>query len=186
MTSTQTFCWKDSYGRGVGTIPSECGTKQKLGALCYEPCPSGYTRIGLDCLQNCPTGFRDDGLFCRNAEYGRGVGYAWWYRDGFSFSGMFKRCEADNGKGNCEKYLAMVYPKCKPGYSPFGCCICRPTVPDCNALGMNGGLDLSCTKKLVLGSPSPADCAAGLEYDAGLCYPKCKTGYNGVGPVCWV
>src|SRR6476620_11590303 len=28
-------------------------------------------------------------------------------------------------------------------------------------------------------------CADGQEYDAGLCYPKCKDGYNGVGPVCW-
>lgn len=23
------------------------------------------------------------------------------------------------------------------------------------------------------------------ELDAGLCYPRCRTGYRGVGPVCW-
>jgi hypothetical protein len=23
------------------------------------------------------------------------------------------------------------------------------------------------------------------DYDAGLCYPECDEGYNGVGPVCW-
>lgn len=23
------------------------------------------------------------------------------------------------------------------------------------------------------------------EIDAGLCYPRCKTGFHGVGPVCW-
>jgi hypothetical protein len=23
------------------------------------------------------------------------------------------------------------------------------------------------------------------DYDAGLCYPQCDDGYNGVGPVCW-
>jgi hypothetical protein len=28
----------------------------------------------------------------------------------------------------------------------------------------------------------PADRA---DYDAGLCYPDCEVGYNGVGPVCW-
>jgi hypothetical protein len=28
----------------------------------------------------------------------------------------------------------------------------------------------------------PADKA---DYDAGLCYPDCEVGYNGVGPVCW-
>jgi hypothetical protein len=29
------------------------------------------------------------------------------------------------------------------------------------------------------------ECAAGLEYDAGLCYPPCKDGQIGIGPVCW-
>lgn len=28
-------------------------------------------------------------------------------------------------------------------------------------------------------------CAQGQENDGGLCYNKCKHGYNGVGPVCW-
>jgi hypothetical protein len=29
------------------------------------------------------------------------------------------------------------------------------------------------------------DCPAGQEKDAGLCYPKCRDGFKGVGPVCW-
>jgi hypothetical protein len=28
-------------------------------------------------------------------------------------------------------------------------------------------------------------CKPGKENDAGLCYPKCRNGYRGVGPVCW-
>ena len=28
-------------------------------------------------------------------------------------------------------------------------------------------------------------CKPGHENDAGLCYPKCRNGYRGVGPVCW-
>jgi hypothetical protein len=28
-------------------------------------------------------------------------------------------------------------------------------------------------------------CKPGHENDAGLCYPKCRAGYRGVGPVCW-
>jgi len=179
------FCWKDSYGRGVGTIPDDCGTKQKLGALCYPQCPSGYTRVGLDCQQNCPSGFTNQGLFCRLAEYGRGGGYTWWFSDGFSDSGMYRRCEADHGRGNCEKSGAIVYPKCKSGYYPAGCCICRPAVPNCNALGFNGGFDLSCAKRLIIGSPSTAGCPANKQYDAGLCYPACKKKFYGVGPVCW-
>jgi hypothetical protein len=29
------------------------------------------------------------------------------------------------------------------------------------------------------------ECPAGKEYQAGLCYPTCNSGYHGVGPVCW-
>ena len=28
-------------------------------------------------------------------------------------------------------------------------------------------------------------CASGLEKSGLLCYPKCRSGYKGVGPVCW-
>ena len=98
---------------------------------------------------------------------------------------MYSRCEAKHGKGNCQKNGAIVYPKCKPGYHNFGCCICRPPKPNCQALGMNGAFDLSCAKKLQIGKPHSANCPPEKEYDAGLCYKRCREGYNGVGPVCW-
>jgi hypothetical protein len=31
----------------------------------------------------------------------------------------------------------------------------------------------------------PMGCSAGEDYDAGLCYPTCEHGADGVGPVCW-
>ncbi len=31
----------------------------------------------------------------------------------------------------------------------------------------------------------PLTCSNDEDYDAGLCYPKCKYGYHGIGPVCW-
>lgn len=112
------FCWKDSYDRGAGTIPTACGSFDQIGALCYPPCPAGYSRSGVDCHQNCLTGsgWADQGLYCRLVEYGRGVGYGWRGGDGFSNSGMFSRCEQDNGQGKCEQSGAIVYPKCKEGF----------------------------------------------------------------------
>lgn len=66
------FCWRQSYGRGVGTPLTDCpADKDKIGALCYSKCPSGYKRFGFDCHQVCPGDFRDDGLFCRKAEYAK-------------------------------------------------------------------------------------------------------------------
>jgi len=77
-------------------------------------------------------------------------------------SGMYRRCEADNGKGNCEKWGAVVYPKCKSGFSPSGCCICRPSTPNCQALGMNAGIDISCAKKIDIGKLTPPACSGNL------------------------
>jgi hypothetical protein len=179
------FCWRDSYGRGVGTIPENCAPGQKrIGLLCYQNCPANTKRFGFDCHSVCPSGMRDDGLFCRAAEYGRGVGYPWKFGDKpFSLDDARARCAAANPQG-CEKNGEIIYPKCQPGYSAFGCCICRPQTPNCAALGLNPGIDLSCAKKITIGNPVTGSCP-GQDKDAGLCYPKCRPGYAGVGPVCW-
>jgi hypothetical protein len=58
-------------------------------------------------------------------------------------------------------------------------------VPDCAKLGLNPGIDLSCAKKIAIGDPVPGVCGPGEQADAGLCYPSCKPGYKGIGPVCW-
>jgi len=179
------FCWRDSYGRGVGTVPVNCAPGQdRIGLLCYDKCPAGMKRMGFDCHSVCPSGMRDDGLYCRAAEYGRGAGYPWKLGDKpLSLDAARRRCVAANPQG-CEKYGEIIYPKCSPGYSPFGCCICRPKVPNCAALGLNSGIDLSCGKKIKIGNPVTGTCP-GQDKDAGLCYPKCRPGYTGIGPVCW-
>ena len=179
------FCWKNSIVRGIGQIPQACPPgHEKIGLFCYATCPPGFARFGFDCHSVCPDGLRDDGLFCRKPEYGRGVGYPWKFGDALNDKGMFDRCEKDNEAGNCEKYGLVVYPKCNKGYEPFGCCICRPPLPNCGALGM-GQFDLSCAKKIIIGRPSLGHCADDEERDAGLCYKKCSDKYTGVGPVCW-
>jgi hypothetical protein len=185
--SKRDFCWKDSFTRGVGKVPQGCAPDQdRIGLLCYPKCPQGMSRFGFDCHSDCPSGWSNQGLFCRNSEYGRGAGYPWKFGDSLNDSGMFDRCGRDNGgRQNCEKNGAIVYPKCRSGYSSFGCCICRPSVPNCSQFNLNTGIDLSCAKKVIIGSPRTGVCGQNEEKDGGLCYPKCKTGYYGVGPVCW-
>jgi Ricin-type beta-trefoil lectin domain len=173
------FCWKDSYGRGVGTIPDGCPPgKERIGALCYSSCPSGMYRFGFDCHANCPSGFRDEGLFCRKDAYGRGGGYAFW--DTW-------KCDRDHGAGNCEWWGGMVYPKCAPGYHNSACCICTPNNIDCNSLAWMSEVpdDASCAKQIRIGDPTPMICPSSKTNSGGLCYPPCGAGYTGVGPVCW-
>ena len=179
------FCWKDSQPRGVGTIPDTCrADEERIGLLCYKQCKPGMKRFGFDCHSVCPAGMENQGLFCRAAEYGRGGGYPWEFGDSLNDSGMYARCHAANGQGNCEKQGLIVYAKCKPGYINIGL-ICRPKQPDCAALNMGGQLDLSCAKKVEIGNPVTGQCGANQDKDAGLCYKKCSPGYNGIGPVCW-
>jgi hypothetical protein len=156
------ICWKDSYGRGVGTIPNAC--------------PAGFSATGFGtCSKDCPAGFRNDGLFCaKPAAYGRGAGYPWKFGDAaFNLDPARSRCKNENPQG-CEKDGAIIYPVCKPGYTKVGCCVCSPICP----AGMTD-IGVSCTKPTVV-----ATCPAGKINDAGLCYNPCA-GMKGVGPVCW-
>jgi hypothetical protein len=95
---------------------------------------------------------------------------------------MFKRCTDEHGAGNCEKSGLIVYPKCRANFHAVGCCVCSPDCP--------GGMTdtgVSCTKKSQgrgAGIPIHA-CADNMDKDGALCYPKCKPGFHGVGPVCW-
>lgn len=90
------FCWRDSYGRGVGTIPgrvADCpdeythtiatctrGTDDILApSLGPADCPSGYTNTGITCTRgtddisapsrvaSCPSGYTNTGLTCFRA-----------------------------------------------------------------------------------------------------------------------
>ena len=178
------FCWRDSYGRGVGTIPTNCGSgKQYDAGLCYGNCRSGYAGVGPVCWGHCPSGWTDHGVGCtKPAPYGRGAGYPWKFGDGLNDHGMYKRCERDHGKGGCEKDGAVVYPRCRAGYHKVGCCICSPDCP--SGFGDTGA---TCTKPTYgrgVGTV-PTSCSGGKQYDAGLCYTNCKGGFHGVGPVCW-
>src|SRR5438477_566569 len=49
------FCWKDSYGRGVGTIPSGCGAKENQAGLCYDKCKTGFNAVGPVCWGQPPS-----------------------------------------------------------------------------------------------------------------------------------
>jgi len=62
-------CWKNTNGRGVGKIPSECPHNyRRHGLLCYRNCPSGYRTVTghVDpyCYRTCASGYRDHGLTC--------------------------------------------------------------------------------------------------------------------------
>lgn len=176
------MCWKMVTGRGVGTIPGNCGPgQQKSLALCYLKCKPGFfmsDALTGTCQQECPQGWGQTVAHCtKPSSYGRGEyanTWADWNKD---------KCEAQakaQGKAGCEKWGAMWYHKCKPGFHAVGCCVCSP---DCPA-GM-ADIGVGCTKNNYTLPPITPSCGPGEDYDAGLCYKKCGANQNGVGPLCW-
>ncbi len=177
------FCWRQSYGRTAGKpMVCQAGYKQETAGLCYQPCKAGEKGVATFCYRNCPAGFRDDGLYCGKPKaYGRGGGYPWKIGDRVgSLDGARARCSRANPQG-CEKYGAIIYPKCRAGFKPAGSNICSPICP-------SGYTDIgvSCKKPNYSRDVKPLTrCAGGLQKDGALCYPKCRNDYTGRGPVCW-
>lgn len=65
MSDIGVSCAKQSYGRGVGTVPQSCPAGQDLQAgLCYRGCKKGYTGVGPVCWSRCPDGMVDCGAGC--------------------------------------------------------------------------------------------------------------------------
>jgi len=108
------FCWKDSYGRGVGLVPSVCGSgKQQIGALCYDQCPSGYESSGFGCRKLCPAGWSTYVLTCSK------WGWPWeWQtisRDGWERAPVTMNCRSD------QQYDAgLCYPPCAAFHTGVG------------------------------------------------------------------
>jgi|GEM_PF-1782787 len=179
----QPYCYRKSYGRTIGKPLSVCrDNEEKNGALCYPRCRQGFKGVGPVCWQYCPDRFRDIGVSCaKPAAYGRGGGFPWKFGDKLNDRGMFHRCEKRYGRGKCEKYGAIVYPKCKAGYKAFGSNICTPKCPG----GMRDDGAFCAKRSYGRGVGKPLRCPAGSEQNGALCYPVCKRGFHGVGPVCW-
>ena len=166
-------CWKDAYGRGAGRPIHQCADGlEQSGLLCYPPCKAGYYGVGPVCWQSCPSDFTDTGVDClKPPSYGRGAGYPLWQRD---------KCESENPQG-CEKWGLIWYPKCKANFHNVACCVCSPDCP-------SGFVDIgvSCQKDSYgRGAGVPLGCGHDEVESGALCYPPCKNGYDGNGPVCW-
>jgi hypothetical protein len=174
------FCWSETWGRGLGTIPLSCRSDQELnGLLCYPKCQDGYTSNRVaGCIQNCPQGSSDDGLFCGWASY-KAAEYPEWDK---------AKCESKHG--SCWHSGLLWVESCKPGYKHvLG--FCEVESLDCGKLGLAGNrIANSCAKKTYGRAAASPGCGE-KELDAGLCYDYCGKGSggagatDGIGPVCW-
>jgi hypothetical protein len=181
------FYWRSSYGRGVGTVPAlECQQPKpnQVGALCYDNCREGYGVSGLQCVKNgCPPGYSDRGLTCHTDQVvtyipGSSTTTDWCaYRSAVIDWGF-----GNKTGGDCMPKTVTRQDDCRSGYSKVALS-CNLNVP----AGFTGSALDPIKSAYGLGESRAMTqvCRDGKQMDAGLCYPACRSGYNGVGPVCW-
>ena len=185
------FCWRDSYGRSAGEMPgrvADCPPGYtNNGATCgrgpdtilapseVASCPAGYTNMGLTCYRGphsygnkckggCPKGYKNTGCTC--------------LRPASTLSASHMVCPQGFHQSNITK-LCIV--DCPAGYTNTGLTCFKPA----STLGMGS---MSChADEVKFGARCypTGICGAGQELNGAICYPKCKAGYDGVGPVCW-
>lgn len=161
------FCWKDTQTRGVGTIPTVCtGGKENDSGLCYDKCPGGMTGVGPVCWSSCPAGYRDMGAICHIDKLLLKEGSWECTARGLLNECWWGRMTCDSDYTNIGLLCALTATSTPAGFSG------TYLDPMKNTYGRGAGT-------------IPTGCAAGEEYDAGLCYKTCPGGMSGVGPVCW-
>ena len=82
----------------------------------------------------------------------------------------------------------LCFPPCPENYKPDGAFICYKQYEGFDYNGGNGELHTltSITKHILLDTGTvPTDCGPDMDNDAGICYPKCRPGFHGIGPLCW-
>jgi len=104
------ICWRDNYGRGVGTIPKACQDGYEIsGDLCYPKCEDGYTGVGPVCWENCPAGWTDTGAFCM--QHGKIMAKKSYGRT----AGKIPSCDP-----SLEEQAGLCYTKCNDSYTGDG------------------------------------------------------------------
>ena len=162
----------------------------------FNPLKLNSNQLAL--LQNLQSGI------CWKRSYTRGSGYSVTYCDPETDKEgalCYPKCE--------EGYIGLgpvCWEKCKPGYTDRGvfciidldiyikgccCAIDDECCNNCNATYVDDGCTCrrppkSYSKKSYgRGAGEPLGCKPDEELNGLLCYPICRDGYGGNGPVCW-
>ena len=79
----------------------------------------------------------------------------------------------------------FCYKPCNPSFRSDGATLCWKQYPSFENNGQ-GHTITSITKKITVNTGKPlSTCSPSEDKNGLLCYPKCRDGMKGVGPVCW-
>lgn len=202
-------CWAvcpSGYSDG-GAFCSKPASTTRSGRVADKgPCDPGQRDDGTSCWEDLKTKTEDKGYYNYTWGCGTAIAKCWdgstgcknncyrtWIVKLVTTStgcGCIKKTlfQRQSCRSNEDLYGGYCYPKCPAGSHAVECCICSPDCPNDNFTDAGA----TCTKKsYTRGAGQVLQCPTGYTPDetggpAGLCYPACKSGYHGVGPVCWM
>ena len=186
--SGEDFYYKNSYGRGVGVVLTQYCTdsnKHIEAGLCYDNARPGYNCNGTaTCVADCPSGYSASGLLLCHYN-GTAL-----YTPGSHWDSCDHRtsrsCTRIFGKEICvggDCIGALKQDDCRDGYQKIALS-CNKTLP----AGFSGspGDPMRPTYSRGAGTVPALRCPSDHpDNNASLCYVSCRSGYKGVGPVCW-
>lgn len=211
-TKACTFITKHPCRAGYTDMGCHCQRWADTQGLSAMSCSAGEFRSGGRCYQQCRPGYTNNGEFCGRGAQTVGAG-SMSCPAGYFLNPSLGRCyqSCPNGYTNtgetCHRPLATLstaamscptgyflnaqlgrcYKTCPQGFSNTGETCFQPV--------NTGGLEaMSCRASEFFSAGrcyDQAACAAKngpngkAVMDLGLCYPACKTGEQGIGPVCW-
>jgi len=199
------YCWKDSYGRGVGRVPSHCPSHKETiagGIICYDKCHnfgSNWYRFGYDCHQRCNHGWSDHGLLCHKSNWGRGVGQArcewqeWWAAADLGESGsVHQPTHQRKLLGGVVKAVVQAVRKTKLVCGGSLCSrigkqdclgLCYPPCPSSNPVWIGCNLcGASCSS--YAGGIAPS-CMKGVKISPGMEWATCPPGWDYDAGLCY-
>jgi len=199
------YCWKDSYGRGVGRVPSHCPSHKETiagGIICYDKCHnfgSNWYRFGYDCHQRCNHGWNDHGLLCHKSNWGRGVGQArcewqeWWAAADLGESGsVHQPTHQRKLLGGVVKAVVQAVRKTKLVCGGSLCSrvgkqdclgLCYPPCPSSNPVWIGCNLcGASCSS--YAGGIAPS-CMKGVKISPGMEWATCPPGWDYDAGLCY-
>ncbi|CAF0848556.1 unnamed protein product [Brachionus calyciflorus] len=130
-------------------------------------CKSGQELNGLLCYPQCSNGYYGAGPVCWSN-----------CRESYSDHGaLCTRGPHIYGKGCCCVNLWFwkngCCGNCPSGYNDDGCTCHRY-------------MHTYAKSNYGRGAGEPMICRSGEDQSGALCYPQCRSGYKGIGPVCWM
>ena len=195
------FCFKNSYGNGVGKIPTVCaGGQEKIGAFCYDNCPSGYNRpsgVDLRCAKECPSDQVGTAEICTAKAPVKTPTYSA-CDDGLKTYPLtctgythktVRSCHVATRDWKTRTYCSdsrvpdkLVtrnrHPSCPSGYNlDAGFCVGKQIV---TTRAFAGG-----AKNTAFEKAKQQKCSNGFVESNGMCYPACRAGHTAFGPVCY-